>query len=468
MSSLLRKLSDKAVICALATVPGVSAIAVIRVSGEGSIALMGRLFVPARKGISLENAEGYTIHYGKLMFGEELLDEVLISVFRAPHSYTGEDAVEIGIHGSVYIQQRVIEVLTQSGARLAEPGEFSLRAFLNGKMDLSQAEAVADLIDSRSRSSHQLALKQMRGGFSKKIAELRARLVDFASLMELELDFSEEDVEFADRNQFRLLLAEISQEIHRLKSSFSFGNVMKNGIPVAIIGKPNVGKSTLLNALLNEEKAIVSEVPGTTRDYIEDRMVIHGVVFRFIDTAGLRHTTDYVESLGIERTYEQIRQATIIIYVLDLKETSPDELLATLTDLQEHAGEEKVFIPVVNKADLLNESPVHFASLLKLDPVFISARRKENIHLIIDRLMESVADQHLEDQSVVSNLRHVEALEQAGNALDEVQTGLETGIPTDLLAIDLRKALHHLGEITGMVTTDEVLANIFGRFCIGK
>lgn len=468
MSSLLRKLSERGVICALATVPGVSAIAVIRVSGEGSIALTDLLFVPAVRGKSLAAAEGYTIHYGKLVFREELLDEVLVSVFRAPHSYTGEDSVEIGIHGSVYIQQRVLEALTQSGARLAEPGEFTLRAFLNGKMDLSQAEAVADLIDSRSRSSHELALRQMRGGFSQTIAALRARLLDFASLMELELDFSEEDVEFADRNQFRLLLAEILQETDRLIASFSLGNVMKNGIPVAIIGKPNVGKSTLLNALLNEEKAIVSEIPGTTRDYIEDRMVIRGLVFRFIDTAGLRHTQDYVESLGIERTYEQIRQASIIIYVLDVQETGAEELVATIHDLRAHAGEEKLFIPVVNKTDLLTEAPAHFADLVELDTLFISARRKENINLIIERLMEFTGSMQLEDQSVVSNLRHFEALDQAGNALREVQNGLERGIPTDLLAIDLRKALHHLGEITGMVTTDEVLGNIFGRFCIGK
>lgn len=468
MNTFLQKLSDDAVICALATVPGVSAIAVVRVSGVGCIELVDSVFVSAVKGKNLTNAEGYTIQYGRIRHEDEVIDEVLVSIFRAPHSYTGEDLIEIGIHGSVYIQQRMTEVLVQCGARLAEPGEFTLRAFLNGKLDLSQAEGVADLIDSQSRSSHDLAINQMRGGFSKTIAALRTRLVDFASLMELELDFSEEDVEFADRRQFLRLIEEVLEEIYRLKSSFRYGNVLKTGIPVAIIGKPNVGKSTLLNALLNEEKAIVSEIPGTTRDYIEDRMVIRGVVFRFIDTAGLRHTSDQIESLGIERTYEQISQATIIIYVFDVNETSTGELTETIEDLKNHAGEGKVFIPVVNKTDLLFESPRHFADLVNLNTVFISAKRKENINLIIETLLDTVHQEKVEDQSIVSNGRHFEALEKAGIALEEVKSGLTTSISTDLIAIDLRRALHHLGEITGSVTTDELLANIFGRFCIGK
>lgn len=468
MSTLLQKLSGDDIICALATVPGTSAIAVIRISGKGCISLVEKIYKPYKAGDDLSSAEGYTIHHGKIVYGDELVDEVLLSLFRSPHSYTGEDMIEIGIHGSVYIQQRILEILIASGSRMAEPGEFTLRGFLNGKFDLSQAEAVVDLIDSQSRSSHDLAIKQMRGGFSKTIAEIRSKLVNLASLMELELDFSEEDVQFADRGQLTVLIEEVLHEISQLKSSFTYGNVIKSGIPVAITGKSNVGKSTLLNAILNEEKAIVSEIPGTTRDYIEDRMVIRGVVFRFIDTAGLRRTSDYVENLGIERTYEQISNASIILYVFDVNETSAEELHEILEDLKAHAGEGKIFIPIVNKTDLLVDIPHRFTDLVNLDTIFISAKRKENINLVIEKLLESVDLNQSEDRSVVSNSRHFEALRKAGEALEEVKTGIETKKPTDLITTDLRKALHHLGEISGEVTTDEILSNIFGRFCIGK
>lgn len=468
MNTILQKLSGDDVICALATVPGTSAIAIIRLSGKDCISFADNLFKPKKKGTKLTTSEGYTIHYGKIEYKDEVIDEVLVSLFRAPHSYTGEDMLEIGMHGSVYIQQRMLEVLVLSGARMAEPGEYTLRAFLNGKYDLSQAEAIVDLIESRSRSSHDLAIIQMRGGFSQKIAELRSKLLNLASLMELELDFSEENVEFADRKQLQALIDEVRQQVFQLKSSFTYGNVLKSGIPVAITGKSNVGKSTLLNAILNEEKAIVSEIPGTTRDYIEDRMVIRGVAFRFIDTAGLRRTSDYIENIGIERTYEKIKQASIILYVFDVNETTSGELIEILDDLKIHAGEGKIFIPIVNKTDLLIDIPRHFTDLVNLDTLFISAKRKENINLVVERLLESINLGQSEDQSIVSNSRHFDALSKAGEALEEVSAGLESRRSADLLTTDLRKALYHLGEITGEVTTEDILANIFGRFCIGK
>ncbi len=468
MENILYKLSSGDTICALATPAGMGAIAMVRISGKDSFSIVGNVFSPFRSSSSLLEAKGYTILHGKIG-KNEILDEVLINVFRAPHSYTGEDLLEISCHGSVFIQRKLIELLISEGARLADRGEFTLRAFMNGKFDLSQAEAVADLISSSTSTSHELAIRQMRGGYSSKIAGLRKQLVDFASLLELELDFSEEDVEFADRTRFRALVAEISEEIASLMSSFRLGNVLKSGIPVAIIGKPNVGKSTLLNALLNEEKAIVSEIPGTTRDYIEDVMVIRGVSFRFIDTAGLRHSEDTIESLGIERTYEQIRQARVILYVFDLAETGVDELKILIDELKNNAEDSgKEFIPVVNKTDLLVESPHHFAALSEMDAIYISAKRKENINLIIERLLNSVDFGKLEDSTIISSSRHFDALEKSSVAISAVSEGLNTGLPTDLIAAELRRALYFLGEITGEVTTNELLGNIFSRFCIGK
>jgi tRNA modification GTPase len=463
-------------ICAIATPPGTGAIAIIRISGPDAISICDEVFLSKKKNFNLTKAQTHTLHFGTIMKDEELLDEVLVSVFRAPHSYTGENAIEISCHGSSYIQQKIVELLISKGTRLAKPGEFTLRAFLNGKFDLSQAEAVADLIAASSRTAHDLALDQMRGGFSRRIGELRTRLLDFASLIELELDFSQEDVEFADRQKLVQLLDEIKSEIEHLASSFSYGNVLKSGIPVAIVGKPNVGKSTLLNAILNEERAIVSEIPGTTRDTIEDTIVIHNYAFRFIDTAGLRHSIDAIESEGIERTYEKIRQAKIVLYVFDVNDASdltpftPQPPVPPLLQERGPGGEvdQKKFILIANKSDLLEETPAHLKDLLEQECIFISAKRKENINLILERLVDVVKDMHIQDTAVISNIRHFEALNGALKSIDEVLAGLSSGLSSDLVTVDLRTALYHLGEITGEITTDDILGNIFGRFCIGK
>jgi tRNA modification GTPase len=470
-------------ICAIATPPGTGAIAIIRISGQEAITICDQVFSSKKKNFTLTDADTHTIHFGTISNDEELLDEVLVSVFRQPHSYTGENAVEISCHGSSYIQQKIMELLITRGARMAKPGEFTLRAFLNGKFDLSQAEAVADLIAASSRTSHDLAIGQMRGGFSRKISELRARLMDFASLIELELDFSQEDVEFADRSELKKLLNEIKSEIELLLSSFSYGNVLKNGIPVAIIGKPNVGKSTLLNAILNEERAIVSEIPGTTRDTIEDTIVVHNYAFRFIDTAGLRHSTNVIESEGIERTREKIREAAVALYVFDVRDADGTEAWALGgMEAWERGGMEagkrgsgvditadsKKFILVANKSDLLEETPAHLKKLLEEHCIFISAKRKENINLILERLVELVREMKVQDTAVVSNIRHYDALNWTLQSVEAVLAGLSAGISNDLLTVDLRTALYYLGEITGEITTDDILRNIFGRFCIGK
>lgn len=471
-------------ICALATPPGSSAIAVIRVSGRDTFSICGRTFTARNSDFDISRADSHTIHLGMIRDGKELIDEVLLSVFRNPNSYTGEDAVEISCHGSDYIQQKIINLLIREGARMAQPGEFTLRAFLNGKFDLSQAEAVADLIAASSKTAHDLALNQMRGGFSKKIKEMRQKLVDFTSLIELELDFSEEDVQFADRSQLKSLLSDLSIEISKLIKSFSLGNVLKKGIPVAIVGKPNVGKSTLLNAILNEEKAIVSEIPGTTRDAIEDTIIIEHHAFRFVDTAGLRHSTDKIETIGIEKTYQKIDQSKVILYVFDVSATTYEEIVETMADFRQHLGQrsavsgrqeltgykegEKKFILIGNKTDLMEESPHHLGKMLDLDCVFVSAKRKENIHLIADKLLEAIKDFHITDSSVISNVRHYEALSKTLESINSVMKGLEERLSGDLLTVDIHTALHHLGSITGEVTTDEILGNIFGKFCIGK
>ncbi len=397
------------------------------------------------------------------------------SVFRAPNSYTGEDSIEISCHGSAYIQQKIIELLIKNGLRLAKPGEFTLRAFLNGKFDLSQAEAVADLIASHSKTSHELALNQMRGGFSNKIKQLRQQLVNFASLIELELDFSEEDVEFADRKELKNLLANLKIEISALLDSFKLGNVLKKGIPVAIVGQPNVGKSTLLNAILNEERAIVSEIPGTTRDAIEDTIVIKGVSFRFIDTAGLHDSTDKIEKIGIERTYEKIDQAKIILYVFDVSKTNYEEIKITLQEFKDHIdqlpeglSQDKKFILIANKTDLLVEAPKGFRSMVEMECIFVSAKRKENINLIVESLSKYVESENITDATIVSNTRHYEALSKSLEAIESIEKGFSEGLPSDLIAIDIKTALHHLGEITGEITTNEILGNIFSKFCIGK
>ena len=462
-------------ICALATPPGNGAIAVIRVSGPDSISVCDKIFEPAGKHKKLSEEASHTVHLGKIKDEDVIIDEVLLSVFRKPNSYTGEDSVEISCHGSTYIQQKIIELLLRNGLQMAQAGEFTLRAFMNEKFDLSQAEAVADLIASRSRASHQLALNQMRGGFSNRIKDLRKELLDFASLIELELDFSEEDVEFANRDDLKALLARLKLEIEKLKASFKLGNVMKNGIPVAIIGKPNVGKSTLLNAILNEEKALVSEIPGTTRDTIEDVLNIEGQSFRFIDTAGLRDSNDKIENMGIERTYEKIDSAKVILYVFDVSTTNCNEIKEDLKGFEEHIShlpntflKDKKFILIANKTDQLVEAPKGFKSLVEMECIFISAKRKENINLIIDKLSTLIEKEEYEDLSIVSNLRHFEALSKSLEAIEDIEKGFAENLTSDLIATDIKQALHYLGEISGQVTTDEILGNIFSKFCVGK
>ncbi len=465
----MRKDAKGDTICALSTPPGVGAIAIIRLSGPAALRVSNEIFRPHTGKKSLLKARSHTIHYGSLHDGEALIDEVLLSIFHSPHSYTGEDVVEISCHGSLYIQQKVIEMLVAKNVRLAKPGEFTMRAFLNGKLDLSQAEAVADLIASRSGASHGLAIRQMRGGFSEKIRDLRQKLVDLASLIELELDFSEEDVEFVDRSDLILLLKEIESEVTMLLQSFSLGNVLKHGIPVAIIGRPNVGKSTLLNAILNEERAIVSEIPGTTRDTIEDTIVIGGYGFRFIDTAGLREAENEIETVGIERTWKKITEARIILYVFDAREDSFTMVMESLEEFKPMIEKDsKHLILIGNKTDKLKVLPKGFKQFVEFDTVFVSAKRKENIHLIAETLLKKIRQSEIPGEVIISNTRHFEALRQTRDSILEVYSGLEKSLSPDLLSTDIRKALYHLGEITGEITNDEILGNIFSRFCIGK
>lgn len=460
---------DTDTICAISTAPGRGAIAMVRISGKDAFAIADKVFEPFAQNVKLIDQKGYTMHYGNLSDGDEMIDAVVAGVFRAPNSYTCEDVVEFSCHGSPYIQQRIMETLISGGARVAEPGEFTLRAFLNGRIDLSQAEAVADLIASTSKASHEVAMKQMRGGFSQKIEKLRQQLVDFAALLELEMDFSEEDVEFANRAHLRELLDDLKSEIKQLIESFRLGNVLKHGIPVAIVGKPNVGKSTLLNALLNEERAIVSEIPGTTRDSIEDVISIRGFAFRFIDTAGLRDTIDTVENIGIERTREKMEQAAIILYLFDLNDFSVEEMNETIEDLnQQYGDQDKRIILIGNKTDLLVEIPHDFNELVEHETIFVSAKRKENINLIVDSLLRSVEHGDLDSDVLVSNARHLQALQLALKFVESIEEGFTINLSTDLIAVDIRHALHHLGTITGKITTDEILGNIFGKFCIGK
>ncbi len=456
-------------ICALSTAPGMSAIAVFRLSGKASVSIVQSIFKAKSTAFNAGKFISHKAYFGAVMDGNELLDEVLTTIFKAPHSYTGEDQVEISCHGSVYVQQRLFALLLQHGARPATAGEFTMRAFANQRFDLTQAEAVADLIASNSKKTHDLAIKQMRGGFSEKIALLRESLVDFAALIELELDFSEEDVEFADRNHFFGLISELKAEISRLIESFQTGNVIKTGIPVAIIGKPNVGKSTLLNAILNEERALVSEIPGTTRDVIEDTIVLDGYNFRFIDTAGLRETDDMIENMGIERAMEKVKQAAVILYVCDLSSCNASSTEDMLSEFREYMQDtSKHFILIANKIDQLEEIPSHFRDMVELETIFISAKRKENIQLITDALVKTVKNFTIQADTIVSNARHHHALQQTLEALNEVENNLRTGLPTDLVAIDIRRALHFLGSITGQIYTEEILGSIFSKFCIGK
>jgi tRNA modification GTPase len=453
-------------IIALATSSGVGAIAVIRLSGEKAIEIVNQHFHSKFKNKSLTNVKTHTIHLGNIVDSEHIIDEVLVSVFKNPNSYTGENVVEISCHGSVYIQQEILQLFIKNGVRNANPGEFTLRAFLNGKMDLSQAEAVADLIASNSAASHQVALQQMRGGFSSEIEKLRQQLLNFASLIELELDFAEEDVEFADRAEFKKLITQISEVLKRLIDSFALGNVLKNGIPVAIVGEPNVGKSTLLNALLNEEKAIVSHIAGTTRDAIEDEMVIDGVAYRFIDTAGIRKTEDFVENIGIQKTHTTIEKAQLVLHLFDSRNL--DSLASKISELKEKYPSKNI-LTIVNKSDLLSKEQISQLKSQLSNIIILSAKSNIGIHELTTTLTQLANKGALSNnETIVSNARHFEALNNAFNSIKEIQKSLDQNVSTDLFAIDIRQALFYLGEITGEVTTEDLLGNIFANFCIGK
>ncbi|MBK6523813.1 MAG: tRNA uridine-5-carboxymethylaminomethyl(34) synthesis GTPase MnmE [Bacteroidia bacterium] len=459
----------KDTIIALATPQGVGAIGVIRISGADCISLVERFFWTKNLKLKkLSDKPSHTLHFGIIAHLDVVIDEVVVSLYKAPHSYTGEESVEISCHGSPFILQQVLALFLKNGCRMAEPGEFTMRAFLNGKLDLSQAEAVADLIASNSAVSHQVAMQQMRGGFSSKIKLLRDHLLNFASLIELELDFSEEDVEFADRSDLKKLIFQISNIILKLLESFEVGNVIKNGIPVAIVGKPNAGKSTLLNLLLDDDKAIVSEIPGTTRDVIEDEMVIDGVLFRFIDTAGIRTTTDIIEQMGVNKAFEVIKKSAIVIYLFDSHELSSGDLQLEVDLIKQHINGSKLVL-VANKIDVEGEEALRkeyagFKSLL-----YISAKEGKNINELRNKLVALFDAKAVSaTDTIVTNARHAESLRKALDALNKVTEGLNAKVPGDLLALDIRYALDELGAITGQVTNDDLLGNIFSKFCIGK
>ncbi|MGB0260466.1 MAG: tRNA uridine-5-carboxymethylaminomethyl(34) synthesis GTPase MnmE [Flavobacteriaceae bacterium] len=451
-------------IAALATPPGMGAIAVVRLSGPEAVSIADSVFRSVRDK-KLQDQPSHTVHLGHIYDGEVMVDEVLVSVFHGPHSYTGENVVEISCHGSTYIQQRLLQILMDKGAKIAEAGEFTLRAFLNGKMDLTQAEAVADLIASEGAAAHRMAIQQMRGGISDQLTELRTQLVEFASLIELELDFSEEDIAFADRDALEKLLNNIQHTLKSLIDSFALGNAMKNGVPVAIAGKPNAGKSSLLNALLQEDKAIVSDIPGTTRDSIEDTLYLEGIQFRFTDTAGLRETQDKIEAIGVERAKDKIAQSQLLLYVVDPTQTRADEVQGALTSLETNNVQVLVLI---NKVDLLseNDKQAYSASLAEQTHLFISAQSQQGLSELKLQLTDMVQGESFE--TIITNNRHHATLKEALQATLAVRKGLSEGLSSDLLAIDLRATLDHLGTVTGTVSTDELLGNIFANFCIGK
>ncbi len=449
--------SDNTIV-ALSTPPGSGAIGVIRLSGNKAIEITNSLF----QGANLEKATGYTVHYGKLVDEKKnIIDEVLITIFKNPKSYTGENLVEISCHGSSYIINEIIRLFLRNGVKLAQAGEFTMRAFMNGKMDLSQAEAVADLIASKTKISHDIALKQLKGGFSSEIKKLRQKLVDFASLIELELDFSEEDVEFADRTQLKTLVKEILNLVSGLIESYKYGNVLKNGVPTVIVGRPNAGKSTLLNALLNEERAIVSEIEGTTRDTIEEELNINGIIFRFIDTAGIREAKDSIESIGIQKTMQKIKDSSLVIYIYDSNLLTKGEVTKDLEEL--NTGTTPTLV-VANKIDLSDNIKTISEKHLK-----ISAKDKDNIKELKTKIFESSITNDIDMSGIfVTNERHLNLLKEAESNLQNVILGLDTQLPADLIAMDIRQANISLGEITGTISTDDLLGNIFGKFCIGK
>lgn len=460
-------------IVALATPSGAGAIAVIRISGQDAITIASTIFQSVTKK-DITKQKTHTLHLGHIVDGTKVLDQVLLSIFKGTNSYTGENTIEISCHGSIYIQQQIIQLLLRKSCRMAQAGEFTLRSFLNGKMDLSQAEAVADLISSDNEAAHQIAMQQMRGGFSNEIAKLRGELLNFASLIELELDFAEEDVEFADRTQFHELLNRIEFVLKRLIDSFAVGNVIKNGIPVAIVGEPNVGKSTLLNALLNEERAIVSHIAGTTRDTIEDELVIDGIGFRFIDTAGIRETEDHVESIGIRKTFEKIEQAQVILFLLDSVQYSLNSVQFTIEiEKIKNKFPLKPLIIVVNKIDLLSENQIkeqqEKLTTHNTQLITISAKNNIGIETLKSQLLSFVNTGALRNnETIITNTRHYDSLLKALDEIQKVKHGLETNLSSDLMAIDIKEALYHFGMITGQVTNDELLGNIFENFCIGK
>lgn len=475
---------DESTICAQASGSGAGAVTVLRLSGPRSIEILDQVFTPAGKK-PLRESENYKMRFGVIRRGEEVIDEVMAVVFRAPHSYTGEESAEIYCHGSEYIAQEILKLLMEKGARLAEGGEFTKRAFLNGKLDLAQAEAVADLIASQTKAAHDVAMAQMKGGFSQELSKMRGDLVEIVSLMELELDFSEEDVEFADRVRLNELLEAVCAHLDKLIESFALGNVIKNGVPVAIVGATNTGKSTLLNALLGEEKAIVSDIAGTTRDVIEDTININGVTFRFIDTAGIRNTTETIEMIGIERTWWKMAQASVVMLMLDSQR--PETFEQNIANLSERVsaavaenGIEKQVVVLLNKADLVSDGErdlylsqiAEYGRKYDLSParIFpISAKVRLGVDEVVNYLALSRKSMKTDRNStLVTNLRHLEALRSAREALTRVWDGLSDSIPTDLVAQDIREAIYHIGTITGEVSTDEVLGVIFGRFCIGK
>tara|TARA_B110000881_G_C18580053_1_gene521137 strand:- start:3 stop:1385 length:1383 start_codon:yes stop_codon:yes gene_type:complete len=460
-------MTNQDTIIALATPNGLGAISVLRISGKESISVTEKVF-KAKNNKLLSKQDSHTVHLGHLIKKGHQLDEVLVTLFKGPHSYTGENTIEISCHGSIYIQKEIINLFIDNGIRVANPGEFTLRAFLNGKMDLNQAEAVADLIASENEGSHKLAIQQMKSGFSDDLKKLRAELLHFSSMIELELDFSQEDVEFVERDEFKKLTNKIKLELNTLINSFQSGNVLKNGISVAIAGKPNAGKSSLLNTLLNDEKAIVSDIPGTTRDSIEDSLIIQGINFRFTDTAGLRETTDFIESKGIEKTINKIKNAKILLYLFDANDTNVNEIKSSINNFKR---DDLSIILVRNKIDLINQNSKlldDIKSISKSQLLEIEATDAKSVESLKIRLINEVELLNPYTDIVISNSRHYEALIKALRAIEEVNEGLVDNVSGDLLSVDIRRSIDHLSEITGEITNDDVLGNIFANFCIGK